>query len=132
MKRRTVGTVIAERVLDLKPGKRVVVKIGKPRKHRGYDTYVRAHEVRRPDRTQIFYAVGIDTVQALHLGLQMTGTTLYISEAAKQGKLTWLGGRNLGFPVPDIIADIVPKDSGRKALKPKARRSSARTKRKTA
>lgn len=132
MKLTTVGKVVAERTLDLESGERVIVRIGKPRKFRGNDSYFCPIEVRWPDRARISYSGGVDAMQALHLGLQMIGTRLYTSQEAMRGELTWLGGRDLGFPVPDIIADMVPKDSGHKALKPKARRSSSRTKRKTA
>lgn len=54
------------------------------------------------------YAYGVDEVQALFLALQSIGSRLYGSAYFKAGKLNWLGMRNLGFPVPDIIADIVP------------------------
>lgn len=57
------------------------------------------------------YAMGEDSMQALVLTLQTIGADLYTSEAAKEGRLTWFGSPNLGFPVPDIIADLVPKDS---------------------
>lgn len=56
------------------------------------------------------YAMGEDSMQALVLALQMIGADLYTSEAAKEGRLTWYGSRNLGFPVSDIIADLVPKE----------------------
>ncbi len=48
-------------------------------------------------------------MQALLLALQSIGTDLYTSAEAKEGRLTWFGSPNLGFPVPDIIADLVPK-----------------------
>lgn len=60
---------------------------------------------------KIRYAMGEDSMQALMLALQTIGTDLYTSGASKEGRLTWLGSPNLGFPVPDIIADLVPKDS---------------------
>jgi len=59
---------------------------------------------------KVRYAMGEDSMQALLLALQFIGTDLYTSDEAKAGRLTWFGSPNLGFPVPDIIADLVPKD----------------------
>ena len=56
-------------------------------------------------------AMGGDSMQALVLALQAIGAELYTSEDAKEGRLTWFGSPNLGFPVSDVIADLVPKDS---------------------
>lgn len=56
-------------------------------------------------------AMGGDSMQALVLALQAIGAELYTSEDAKEGRLTWFGSPNLGFPVSDAIADLVPKDS---------------------
>jgi hypothetical protein len=52
--------------------------------------------------------MGVDEMQALFLAMQHIGTRLYTSAFFKAGKLEWLEQRNLGFPVPDKIADIVP------------------------
>ena len=60
---------------------------------------------------KVRYAVGVDSMQALVLALKIIGADLYSSEAAKEGRLSWFGSPNLGFPVPDVIADLVPKDS---------------------
>lgn len=56
------------------------------------------------------HARGIDSLHALHNALLMAGTDLYLSEPAQRGVLTWEGSRNLGFPVPDGAADLVPKE----------------------
>jgi hypothetical protein len=129
LKLTTVGTVIATRALDLPRGRRVIVKIGKPRKFRGSDSYFCPFEIRGLSRHKIFYQGGVDPVQALELTMKIIGVALYTSDEAEAGKLTWLGDRNLGFPVPDSVADLIPKTG-----KPKrtARRSSSRTGSKTA
>lgn len=62
------------------------------------------------EKTINSYAMGVDSTQALILTLQMIGTRLYTSDEGKAGHLSWLGMKNLGFPVPDTIADLVPKD----------------------
>jgi hypothetical protein len=53
-------------------------------------------------------AHGVDAVQALDLALKMVGAVLYTHAAWKAARLTWLGGRNLGFPVTDNLRDLVP------------------------
>jgi len=53
-------------------------------------------------------AHGVDAIQALELALKMVGAILYTSKAWQAGRLTWLGHRNLGFPVTDNIRDLIP------------------------
>jgi hypothetical protein len=55
------------------------------------------------------YAAGIDGIQAIVMALQKIGAELYTSDEAKAGLLTWLGERNLGIPVVEAIADLVPR-----------------------
>ena len=76
MARITIGTVIAERTLDLTPDAKVVVRIGKPRKFRGGGDYFCPFEIRWPDRSRIARAGGVDAVQALDLALKMVATDL--------------------------------------------------------
>lgn len=97
-----LGAVIAERVLELRDGGEVRVRIGKPKPFPDdpnlnfYCPYqivwVRSDGVR--------YAGGVDAIQAFSLALRMIGADLYTSEEYKTERLTWLGQRNLGFPVP--------------------------------
>lgn len=62
------------------------------------------------EKTINSYGMGVDSTQALLLTLQMIGTRLYTSNEGKAGLLSWLGMKNLGFPVPDSIVDLVPND----------------------
>jgi hypothetical protein len=62
------------------------------------------------DRDIHSYSPGVDAVQALLLACQGIGTRLYTSEEGKQGRLTWLGMKNLGFPLPNVIADLEPEE----------------------
>lgn len=121
MKLTTIGTVIAERTLDLAPRSKVVVRIGKPRKFRGDGNYFCLYEILWPGKRRISYCGGVDAIQALELAMSMIATDLYTSPVA--AKLTWLGRRDLGFPILKAIRDLVPKDkplrqpSRKKALK---------------
>ena len=101
---------IAMRTLDLagEPSRAVTVAI-KPPVADGGD-YRCEFQIVGLGTDQIRHAMGIDGAQALMLALKLIGTVLYTSEESKQGRLTWLGCRNLDFPVPDSIADLVPKD----------------------
>jgi hypothetical protein len=132
LKLTTIGTVIATRTLDLPRGRRVIVKIGKPRKFRGDDSYFCPFEIHGLATSGIRYAGGVDPVQALELAMKIIGVTLYISNESKAGKLTWLGDRNLGFPVTDNCLDLVPQKGSRTSVKQSEHRPSSRTERKTA
>jgi hypothetical protein len=54
------------------------------------------------------WAGGEDSVQALHLAMQMIGTLLYTSDYHKAGKLHWYDdGAGYGFPVANGIRDLL-------------------------
>ena len=55
------------------------------------------------------YSMGVDEMQALFGALQLIGNRLYTSTYWKAGKLTWLDGRDLGFPVANGRADYLPE-----------------------
>jgi hypothetical protein len=99
----TVGIVIASRDLMLDGDQRVEILIGKPEPcSDGVDWYC-PHQTLGIGSGKIRYAVGVDSVQALILGLSMVGAELYASEEYESGRLSWDGGArtgNLGFPVP--------------------------------
>jgi hypothetical protein len=104
-------TVIASRTIDLDnpSGSPVQVSIMQPEPDSN-DYRCEFEIVGLGEKTINSYAMGVDSTQALILTLQMIGTRLYTSDEGKAGHLSWLGMKNLGFPVPDTIADLVPKD----------------------
>lgn len=102
---------IAMRSLELSgetPGK-VTVGISRPVSDNG--PYKCEYQILGIGSGKVRYAMGEDSMQALVLALELIGAHLYTSSAAKEGRLTWFGSRDLGFPVPDVIADLVPKES---------------------
>jgi hypothetical protein len=103
---------IAKRTLNLTgdSDREVTVIIGRPKPDG--DAYRCEFQIigLRAGKTRSSHAMGLDSMHALILTLQAIGSELYTSEAAKHGRLGWEGSQNLGFPVPDIIADLVPKD----------------------
>jgi hypothetical protein len=110
MKIESVGTIIATRELALASGKKVSVIIGKPKKIPDNGGYYCPYQIVGMGKEKVRYAGGVDGVQSLLLALEMIGADLYTSKEAKAGTLSWDGGGNgnLGFPVPDVLRDLVP------------------------
>jgi hypothetical protein len=95
---------IAKRVLELHghPDGQINIVLFEP--YRDGNTYRCDFQIdNRPG-----YGMGVDEMHALSSAMQIIGTRLYTSAYYKAGKLRWHGQRNLGFPVPDILADTVP------------------------
>jgi hypothetical protein len=101
---------VVTRTLELAGARPGTVTVGVKRPVPDGDNYRCEHLILGLGDDQIRYAMGIDGLQAFLLTLQVIGTTLYTSPEYKRGELRFLGRRNLGFPVPDIISDLVPKD----------------------
>lgn len=112
MKLDSVGQVLGSRDLTMSDGHKVVVLIGVPTKvPDGGDDYVCPYQIVGIGDGGVRYAMGIDSFQALQLTLKKIGTDLYTSEEAKAGGLSWEGGSvqgDLGFPVPDVLKDLLP------------------------
>ncbi|MCE9524064.1 MAG: hypothetical protein K8S25_16730 [Alphaproteobacteria bacterium] len=103
---------IAKRTLELSgdPIREVTVLIRQPRPD-GDDYRCEYQIIGLSDgKTHSSYGMGLDSMQALILTLQLIGAALYTSQPSKEGRLTWIGARNLGFPIPDVIADLVPNE----------------------
>lgn len=111
MKLQNVGVVIATRELLLDGNQRIEVLIGKPEPcPDGIDWYC-PHQVLGILSNKVRYAIGVDPMQALVLGLSMVGALLYTSDEYEAGRLTWDCGAvkgDLGIPVPPNIQDLLP------------------------
>jgi len=112
MKIDSLGDVVLIRKLYLigETEKEVVVKVGKPRVADENGNYYCPFQIVGLGRDKINYAMGIDAVQAMLLGLSKIGIILYASEEWKEGRLRWIGDEqgDLGFPVPDSFVDLLP------------------------
>jgi hypothetical protein len=109
----SVGEIIATRELQVTgSGKVIEVRLGRPEKFSDSDDYYCRYQIMGLGRDRVFYGAGVDQMQALVLALQNIGAELYTSNEARAGQLTWFGELNLGFPVADTIADLVPKRAG--------------------
>jgi hypothetical protein len=111
MKTFDLGIVIAARIFDLAGKPPVSVEIGKPEPFPDGNGCYCPFRITGLGYDLVRYAGGEDTVQALLLALQRIGTALYTSPEAKAGALSWAcasSARDLGFPVPDLIRDLVP------------------------
>jgi len=103
MKLRTIGEVIARREYCV-PGdddSRLKVEVGKPRKFSDRRDYYCAFKISTGASQEIRYAAGVDSVQALELGLHMIGIELkYIFN--KDRKLRWLDTSDKDLHWPNI------------------------------
>ncbi|HUO98666.1 MAG TPA: hypothetical protein VMU01_08345 [Rhizomicrobium sp.] len=106
-----LGPIVARREFELESGGTVTAFLGQPYPVDDGGTYFCPYQIDGIGSRVIRRAGGVDAVQALLLALQMMATDLYCSDAGRQGKLRWLGKRNLGFPVPKSIADLEPPEN---------------------
>lgn len=71
-------------------------------------------EIHWPDRVRSSAAGGADAIQALVCALQIVGAELYTSDEHKAGRLMWSEpGKGYGFPVGQIIRDLLEGDDAR-------------------
>lgn len=104
--------VVASRTLDLVGSEKAVVNavVERPRRTGNhYECEFQIDGLSVPVRSR---SAGEDSMQALMLALQYIGARLYTSDEYTSGQLSWLGMRNLGFPVPDSVAHLVPPKDG--------------------
>jgi hypothetical protein len=110
MKIDKLGQVIATRELELSgSGKKVLIRFGRPKRFADGRDYYCPYQIVGLGESRVRYAGGVDGIQAIVLALQKIGAELYTSNAAKAGRLMWLGEGDLGIPVADLIADLVPR-----------------------
>lgn len=108
----SLGTVIATRELALGRRKKVIVRIGKARKFRGSPDCYCPVQISGLGDDRIISVGGIDAIQAFELALLHIGASLYYSDAAKAGKLSWDAGQapgDLGFPLLEGSETLLPK-----------------------
>jgi uncharacterized protein DUF6968 len=96
--------VIATRQLDLAGSDKVTVALLEPVGDVG--EYRCAYSISGLSRDEEGRAIGQDGVQALQLAMNSIGVVLYTSDEWKEGRLTWNGGKDLGFPLPDSLKDL--------------------------
>ena len=64
------------------------------------DDFSCRYEIHWQGRVKISDVLGVDAVQALLLALQRLASEMYFSDEYKTGRLEWMGGNNLGLPLP--------------------------------
>ena len=112
MELKDIGTVIVRRVLTLSPNKEVTVLVGLPQEFPEGTSFYCPYQITGLAKEKLFYAGGVDAIQAFCLALEMIGVILYTSAEYKVGHLSWEAGRKgeLGFPVPNNVRDLLPYD----------------------
>ena len=111
MKLDSVGIVVAVRELDLDDDKKIYITIGTPQEFPEGGNFYCPYKIDGLGDGSVYYAGGVDAVQALELTLKRIGTDLYTSTEFTNDRLRHLGMRNLGFPVPSSITDLVPPEN---------------------
>ena len=110
MSEHELGTVIARREFDCGEGK-IVLELGMPYAVDDGGTYFCPYRILGLGSGRVRRAGGVDSMQALYEALRIAAADLYASDAARAKILKWLGQRNLGLPVLNAIADLVPPDN---------------------
>ena len=107
-----IGEVIAERTLCLSAqnaaDQDVVVRIGKPQRFSDEpDDYYVPYEIVGSEGTKLFYAAGVDAIQALQLVMRMIGADLLALCRDRNCTIKWIGGEDgdLGFPIAGEAAE---------------------------
>jgi hypothetical protein len=97
-----------ERILKHKDGYELRLIVGKPiPTDDGNQDWQCDYKIEGLGNAKVRQAVGVDPIQAIMLALTYLSTTLYFSDEYKDGKLSWLGGSDLGLPIAEIVqADV--------------------------
>jgi hypothetical protein len=98
----SVGTLLAERILDLETsaGRREVrVLIGVPRAIPDSTDVYCPYQIVGLLGGAVRYTEGVDAAQAIYLAMEAIGTALAATPESRSGRLTWYGETALGFPV---------------------------------
>lgn len=104
-----LGVVIAIRELAVSGlEKKVIVKIGAPRKIDNSDDYYCPYQIVGLGNETVKRAGGVDAIQAISLAFGMIGADLYSSPEGRAQRIKWHGspGDTLGFPVPKGLEDL--------------------------
>ena len=99
LKLTNIGALIAERQLEGREnGKEcsVIVKIGKPfQDEDNQSSWYCAYSIEVNSTQRLFYAAGVDSLQALRIAISMVETEL--TTTFRHLDLRWMGENDLGF-----------------------------------
>lgn len=99
-----VGTVIAVRSFDVVGGNKVTLTIGKPEPFPDGQDYYCPYRISGIGSGKVWYAGGVDAIQALIMALKLADVGLRASKEYKAGALSWDGANvagGLGLPQLD-------------------------------
>jgi hypothetical protein len=113
--KRRLTDVVAEREyrLAIRGRKRAKVRVrfGKPRPDPDGSFYYCDFQIEGLAEAEGTRAAGgVDSVQALQLGMEMAATMLLCTGAYRRRELTWEGMFDLGLPVSESVRDLVHVD----------------------
>ena len=101
--------VFCQRDLDLNRDDKVIVSISIPELSKDNESEYHCHYhifgLKREERGRV---IGVDSLQSLQLVMKRVGAILYTSPEWTDGRLSWNGDKDLGFPLPDSLKDLQP------------------------
>jgi hypothetical protein len=72
------------------------------------------YEIGWPHEARVHAASGVDSVQALHIALQLMGCEIYVSDYHRSGQLMLEpDAPGYGFPVPRTMRDVLVGDDAK-------------------
>jgi len=84
----------------------IAIKIYKPEKQE--KVWACRYEIDWPEGARVFSAVGLDSLQALVLALQMIGAEIYSSDYHREGRLrAYANEKGYGFPVAASLRELL-------------------------
>ena len=91
--------IIAQRIYVIAGSPEIEVRVDVHRPIPDGNDYRCDYAIAWPENPTRGYAMGVDSLQALYLGLQKIAIDLDASEPARSGQLSWLGDPgNFGLP----------------------------------
>lgn len=104
--------VIAERILKLvRRGEStdIPIRLFLPTQHSG--AWFCRYEIDWPHEQRVHAGSGVDSIQAIHIAMQLIGSEIYASDYHHSGQLMFEpGARGYGFPVPRSLGHLLVGD----------------------
>jgi hypothetical protein len=80
---------------------RIAIRVPKQSENGHYEC---SYEIKENGQSKSYTAGGVDGIQALEIALRKIGALLWARNKASSWKLRWLDSEDLGFPLPEFMA----------------------------
>ena len=95
--------IIGYRELRTGTGELVEITLYQPFFSDEYKAYICPYKISKQDYLDEGRVIGEDMLQAIYLAMIKLGVILSHTDYWKKENLSWYGGKNLGFPLPDHL-----------------------------